>query len=95
MMDAQSKAKWVEALRSGKYDQCRTQLRDGIGFCCIGVGYQVLVGSCDEIEVESDETDFASDAIGLRGKEQKRLIVMNDDEEKSFEEIADYIEKNL
>ena len=36
-MDAQTKAKWVEALRSGKYKQGRGQLRLGDTYCCLGV----------------------------------------------------------
>lgn len=29
--------KWVEALRSGRYKQCKSWLRDNDGFCCLGV----------------------------------------------------------
>lgn len=29
--------KWLEALRSGKYDQTRGALYDGRGYCCLGV----------------------------------------------------------
>lgn len=36
-MDAELKAKWLEALRSGRYDQTTGQLRDGNCFCCLGV----------------------------------------------------------
>lgn len=41
-MDAELKAKWVEALRSEKYQQCTGVLRSNIGegragYCCIGV----------------------------------------------------------
>jgi hypothetical protein len=28
---------WVDALRSGKYGQCRDQLIDGNEYCCLGV----------------------------------------------------------
>ncbi len=28
---------WVEALRSGLYQQCTGQLCDGTGYCCLGV----------------------------------------------------------
>ena len=28
---------WVKALRSGKYKQTTTKLRDTFGFCCLGV----------------------------------------------------------
>ena len=36
-MDAELKTKWLEALRSGKYDQGTGQLRNGNCFCCLGV----------------------------------------------------------
>jgi hypothetical protein len=36
-MDADVKAKWLEALRSGKYTQTRSYLKDSRGYCCLGV----------------------------------------------------------
>lgn len=36
-MNADVKAKWLEALRSGEYQQAAGQLRDGNAFCCLGV----------------------------------------------------------
>lgn len=42
-MNPDIQAKWVAALRSGKYNQCRGQLRKGDCFCAIGV-------LCDVIE---------------------------------------------
>ena len=37
-MDAELKAKWIEALRSGNYDQGQFLLRDANdNFCCLGV----------------------------------------------------------
>ena len=36
-MDAQWKTKWVEALRSGNYEQGKDSLREGDQFCCLGV----------------------------------------------------------
>lgn len=35
------KKKWVEALRSGKYQQVKGYLRRGSGFCCLGVACDV------------------------------------------------------
>lgn len=35
------KAKWVQALRSGKYKQCRETLFDGVGYCCLGVACKI------------------------------------------------------
>jgi hypothetical protein len=36
-MNPEIRAKWVAALRSGKYKQGRKALRDGDTFCCLGV----------------------------------------------------------
>ena len=43
-MDAQLKAKWVEALRSGEYSQARDVLHDQQdgGYCCLGVLCKVM-----------------------------------------------------
>lgn len=34
--------KWLQALESGDYDQCRGMLYDGTGYCCLGVANKVL-----------------------------------------------------
>ena len=36
-MNPEVKAKWVTALRSGKYEQGRDHLKAGDAFCCLGV----------------------------------------------------------
>jgi hypothetical protein len=36
-MNPEIKAKWVEALRSGKYSQTQHVLRNENGMCCLGV----------------------------------------------------------
>lgn len=36
-MNPEIKAKWVAALRSGEYNQAVSVLRNGYGFCCLGV----------------------------------------------------------
>jgi hypothetical protein len=94
-MDAKLKADWVTALRSGGFEQCRDELHDGSGFCCIGVGYQVLGNDCEEILEEDDPTEIAAAALGLSSDVEKKLVRMNDDEKRTFPEIADFIEANL
>lgn len=96
------KKAWVQALRSGEYNQARGQLADSGGDCCLGVladvagclssdghyidgaglmGRMALLGSDSELEVLPENV-------------QTRLAEMNDGG-KSFDEIADYIEKHL
>jgi hypothetical protein len=36
-MNTQIKQKWIDALRSGKYEQGSEKLRSGTGYCCLGV----------------------------------------------------------
>lgn len=36
--------KWLAALRSGRYEQCKEQLFDGKGYCCLGVLQMELGG---------------------------------------------------
>lgn len=36
-MNPEIKTKWVDALRSGEYQQTHGDLRDSDGFCCLGV----------------------------------------------------------
>jgi hypothetical protein len=93
-MDAQLKAKWVEALRSGKYSQCKKRLTDGVGHCCLGVladaaGLQIGKEVGDDLPGGYIKFD------DLLGRDYSMFPRMNDDEGKSFSEIADYIEANL
>lgn len=41
-MDKKLKARWVKALRSGKYRQCRSYLTDAGGYCCLGVLQKIV-----------------------------------------------------
>ena len=35
--------KWIQALRSGKYNQTRYILHDSQGYCCLGVACDILI----------------------------------------------------
>jgi hypothetical protein len=108
-MDAQIKAKWVEALRSGDYAQCKNYLRHEGGFCCLGVLCDVAGDGrwqpSDLPDVEHyrvSDTDYNTQYLphslklrcGINSDQCDPLMTMND-EGKSFAEIADYIEANL
>lgn len=96
-MDKETKEKWTEALRSGKYKQGRRWLRNRDDeFCCLGV-LADIVDSCGWSDGNFwNGAYFAAlpHSILLRDT-QLKLMSMNDDEGKSFGEIADYIEENL
>ena len=110
-MDANLKAKWVEALRSGKYKQGRNYLNSKGAFCCLGV-------LCDLSGEGKWELELGADAFGdemyryLVGDGWNRAtlppelaekygvhnpgpLITMNDTGKSFTEIADYIEANL
>ena len=85
-MNVEIKRKWVEALRSGKFTQLRGGFQDGKNHCCLAVLGATI----------SSNTPFPDDnKIGLSARERTNLIRMNDDQGKSFAEIADYIEEHL
>ncbi len=104
-MDKDVKAKWLVALRSGKYAQGRGRLRNpDNSFCCLGV-------LCDIIDPEGWEAggmetptfwhgerhetpNVTCRLIGLISGHEVTVIEMNDSGA-DFAEIADYIEENL
>jgi len=45
---------WVRALRSGKYNQCKGQLKNNNSFCCLGVLTDIY-GEQEGIEWSQDE----------------------------------------
>ena len=106
-MDPELKVKWLEALRSGKYRQAQSGLRlrissSVVGYCCLGVACNVISNRrwhrSDEEASMFDWGDVVYHTNHLDFLDEKaveRLITMNDDEEASFEDIADWVEINL
>lgn len=110
-MDAQLKAKWVEALRSGKYRQARSALIDnhpmGKAFCCLGVLCDVLgtqwdgedeQGLLNGVEVRNPSGSYLSKPILNLVKlddPTQKILATKNDGGQSFTKIADYIEANL
>ena len=105
-MDKELKAKWLEALRSGKYQQGWNQLRDHKDrFCCLGV----LCDVYDSSQWKNGLWDGMKTFLPIQFCTMlpktlvRRCMRMNDGEppdengpgRKSFAEIADYIEANL
>lgn len=100
-MNAEVKTKWLEALRSEKYQQGTQQLRRGDNFCCLGV----LCDISEEGEWESHDSfhtymncitylpTLVRMRAGLNSKQETELAKMNDGGS-SFKDIAKYIEEN-
>lgn len=88
-MDAEIKAKWVEALRSGEYQQARTVLRSlDDKFCCLGVLCQIVEPDrwvlrtsekCHSVYgVTSVPPEEITDPVGLDNAAIHTLWQMND-----------------
>jgi len=105
-MDKKLKAKWLNALRSGKYKQGDAQLCDLEGrFCCLGV--LALIQGCpaDAITGAVTSTLPRGYNAGLSNRDRSKLAAMNDGswepksrtmyEHHTFKKIADHIEANL
>lgn len=104
-MDQELKEKWVDALRSGRYEQGQGLLRTtGDRYCCLGV----LVDIADPDGWEQGESYwyYKGNArmidLGYEGVLERvialsvmeGLAAMNDDG-RSFDKIAAWIEENL
>jgi hypothetical protein len=104
----QRRALWVKALRSGDYTQGieRLQTDDG-DYCCLGVACKVYA-KANNIKLAIDREEDLSDGFievqkwfGLQSgngsfpsnNTQDSLTKLND-QGKTFEEIADFIESN-
>lgn len=109
-MNAQIKKMWVDALRSGKFKQGHGTLYNSYRneYCCLGV-LQTLVEPENKYG-RRDRTGWhlnfpTASCLKTAGLGRHRfgdetgicvkLADMNDASEKSFKEIADFIEQNL
>jgi len=100
-MNPEIKQAWIDALTSGEYEQGKGSLLDNEGhYCCLGVLCDLALqeGVCDEVtgarlsSKVSRWSDLASWSPMVDGK---FLINLNDNEGKTFEEIAKLIHDHL
>jgi hypothetical protein len=102
------KKEWVERLRSGKYKQGKYRLRDSNNnYCCLGVLCEVYVDEKlipEPILVDENgpysygkegNTSLLPLEVRLSSFWASELMCMNDKLDRTFPEIADYIEQNL
>lgn len=103
-MKAEWKRAWVNALRSGRYRQCRGFLHDEDRFCALGVLCDL--GPNGRWEGGYFESPFVKSTGGtfpyeirfvcnLPNDQVWTIEIMNDDEKFSFTEIADWIEQHV
>lgn len=88
-MDAKLKVKWLKALRSGRYKQGDSYLKNDGKFCCLGVLAQIqgakwvanapVIGGEIASPADTNATElWPRFAGGLRKKTQDVLAAMND-----------------
>jgi hypothetical protein len=100
-MDSKWKAKWLEALRSGKFRQAREAMKVGPSYCCLGVLRELVRPGCTDLREGGDEflPDDITEQVGIPYHVQEMLANMNDGAKMctphSFKQIADYVEQNL
>lgn len=95
------KARWVAALRSGKYKQARKVLKrqDGKAFCCLGVLCDISPAVKKRTEGSEVLGHAALEYAGFSSSQEAILIGMNDQpkghQHRTFRGIATWIENNL
>lgn len=87
------KTKWINALRSGRYKQCKGRLKKGDGYCCLGVLAKVQ-GCKLPMAAGILNGRYSGYAAGLESHSQSKLAGLNDNDDYSFKDIATFIEKN-
>lgn len=102
-MNPEIKAKWLEALCGGKYQQGKNVLRSQDDkYCCLGVLADIIAptGWASSVACFVHESGgympslAVCEAAGITKGQAFKLANMNDDE-LPFPEIAEYIEANL
>jgi hypothetical protein len=99
------KEKWLEALRSGQYEQGFGRLKLQDRYCCLGVLCDVSDTGRFSIAGDFIRHDYSvmrttldsnmSSDLGVDYDTRDRLIRMNDSLGYTFPEIANWIEVNL
>ena len=107
-MNLELKNKWCAALRGGEFKQGKGALvyidEEGLKYCCLGVlgaisgghiNYDLHGATAIIWNGEKYFTHLNFDQGGLGINTQITLMKLNDDEKRTFSEIADWIEENV
>lgn len=100
--------KWIAALRSGEYGQGKGTLGNAVdGYCCLGVAGRVIGCTDDMLKgavfeenlgIPSKIYSTIPDILKGAGRDHDfvdNVVTQNDHDNKSFPEIADWIEQNV
>lgn len=106
-MNKQAKQLWIDALRSGKYNQGMHNLNYKDNYCCLGVLCEVYLKNCPNPKINKTVGSLGISIYGSYSsllpfevkkwanlQDQIYFTYLNDTLNKSFSEIADYIEEN-
>ena len=105
-MSKEHKKNYLKGLRCGEYDQIRGEYSDGIRgdmpcVCAVGL-YLCQINGAEEVERACDQGDTASLDFGwmLREEDEDQnliddIVFLNDEEEHTFEQIADWVEEHV
>ena len=95
---------WIKALKSGKYKQCKAELCNGVGYCCLGVANTILnlkedselclEDTFNALGLKSDCGDFDSSYKFPRGNRTYTDLTAMNDNGVSFKKIAEFVESN-
>jgi hypothetical protein len=100
-------SEWIKALRSGEYKQISGKLGDNNGYCCLGVACEVyrkqfplelvVRGYGDRVYdgFYGELPPVVREAFGLDNEQMGLCMEMNDNQGKTFSEIADYLEEEM
>jgi len=99
---------WFKALRSEEYGQAHHELIGAYDhtFCCLGVACDIsdlghwdagayLIGEPEDADFETDACELTPSMmvwLGMTRTAMNHAVNMNDDERKTFVEIADHFE---
>jgi len=90
-MNIEKAKKWSDALRSGKYKQCHNTMKDGNSYCCLGVAFKEILDN-KTLPGSISRYDSVATVLQFGLNDEAKFIRMNDQQKKSFPEIADYID---
>ncbi len=94
--------RWVRELRSGKFTQVQGRLQrtasheDGAGLCCLGVACATdadIAAQTSDWQILSVLSEASMELLGMSQSEMQYLVTMNDTKNRSFDEIADQIDR--
>jgi hypothetical protein len=91
------KQKWVDALRSGKYEQAYCVVRMHDKFCALGVLADVYDPEGWHLDDHrlNVHSAYNKAGFGLSQNDINSIVTVNDGHKWSFDQIADWIEANV